>query len=388
MELSVYGAYTNGVGIWLPCENINVLFYQSLIESKGAKYLCSFEGGKTSSSWKIGNVIYFNDTIFFFSLYAYEVWILENDSLKMHKVSYYSGGNCFVPDIVKVDNEAWVMPRSINDPIIIFNLMTWQSEKVDLKKQSDIDDEYFLTKSCVNKGEIFFATRICGKIYICRIDCKSRNVQYEKIPNIKFVYCLATHGGTVYVLALDNNGNAFLKQYNLSDMSEECSADLKNFDPIWKNGHAFYSWMVICKNNVIIVPCLTERILIYELDKCKEINIFLPEKAIYRSKDKWETYFCKVSLLGKYLYLYPSYGKYLLILNLINMEFEIQEIFCQEEEFWSKYAEKVNSSKGIIEETVHISILEYIGYIKNEMKKNSRDIESSAGRSIYNIVCK
>ena len=70
MEISTFGAYTDGINIWLPSADINALFHQTLTGFEEAKYLCSFEGIESSNAWKIGNVLCFEKKLFFFSPYA------------------------------------------------------------------------------------------------------------------------------------------------------------------------------------------------------------------------------------------------------------------------------------------------------------------------------
>lgn len=73
MEISTYGAYTDGTNIWLPSANINALFKKKLTDSQEAEYLCSFEGDENPNAWKIGNVLCFENKLYFFSQYAYVV---------------------------------------------------------------------------------------------------------------------------------------------------------------------------------------------------------------------------------------------------------------------------------------------------------------------------
>lgn len=388
MEISTYCAYTDGINIWLPSEDLNALFYYKLEGVESAVYLHSFKESKNFNAWKIGNVLRFEESLFFFSRYAYEVWIFNLFTQKMEKVKYYSGGRCFVPDVVQVGNEAWVMTRSFMTPIIVFNLSTWHSEEVGWGEKEGVSDEYAFIYACEENSQIYFTTRTPRNIHLCKIDCRSRKIQYKKLYNINFINCLTVYEESIYALVLDSNNKAALKRYKVWDMSEENSIKMEKIDANWIDAKMFYFRMFRFQNYIIVLPGFAQNIVIYDISTKEESNIFLPDELFYRYKNTSKPYFSKSSVLGEKLYLYSPYGKYLWIVNLNSFEFKLKRIYCKEDNFWKKYAESQAGISDLMVESVHLSIGDYFNYIVNIENISDKNREPGCGKLIYDLAHK
>ncbi len=387
MEISTYGAYTDGKGIWLPSNNINALFYQSLTEQKGAEYLCSFEGGEFSDAWRIGNVFRFKDQLFFFSLCSYEVWILDLQTQKMRKLNYYLKKRCYTPNIIKVQNQAWVIARSFQEPIIIFDFATEKIEVVKWRNTDHISDENSFTGACEDHGYLYFASRFCENIHIFKLSCNNGNIQCKKLNHVKYINCLTVYRENIYAFVMDDCGRPVWKRYLKQNLIEEGTIELKQHIPTWKQVSMFYFQMICFHNMILLLPSLAENIIIYHIDTQKEESLSLPAEFLYRHREKGESLFCKTEIIGECLYLYPLYGRHLLILNLISLDFEMKEIFYKNSNFWNEYARKGIAS---IEtgETVHVSLTDYMDYIENLPYIARIGTSDSCGKNIFDRISK
>ncbi len=386
MEISTFGAYTDGINIWLPSADINALFHQTLTGFEEAKYLCSFEGIESSNAWKIGNVLCFEKKLFFFSQYSYVVWIFDLYTQKMKKVKYYERKSCFIPDIVQVGNDAWIMPRSFDSPVIIFNLSTGRSEQLKLENGNNVSDKFSFTYSCEDGQAVYFATRTCGNIHICKINCVNREVQYKSLNKIKYVNCLTVQDGNLYILALNNESKPVLIKYNTDRMTEERDIELSRISPLWNDATMFYFRMLSFKNSLIMLPGFAEEIVIYNTESKQESSISLPGDFLHGCKKRNMSFFSKVNTVENYLYFFPYAGIHLLVFDMCNFKFELKKIACDEEAVWKKYGECRRKAEEMIEESVHIAIHNYLNYILSSVEDKHEKTDLEYGTHIYDIV--
>lgn len=385
MEISTYGAYTDGTNIWLPSANINALFKKKLTDSQEAEYLCSFEGDENPNAWKIGNVLCFENKLYFFSQYAYVVWIFDLHTLEMKKVKYHDRKSCFIPDIAQVGNEAWVMPRGFDDPIIIFDLLTWQSEHLKLDKGENVSDEFSFTYSWEEKRVLYFATRACGNIHVGKLNCTNRKIQYKNIIKVKYVNCLTVQKGILYVLALDDENKAVLKKYKTDCMTEEESMVLSKINSLWNDATMFYFRMMSFEKYIIMLPGHAQEVVIYNTETKKESSIPLPSEFLHSCKKGDMSYFNKVNMVGNRLYFFPYAGRCLLVFDLQNFKFEQKEIICNEENVWRKYGERRKTGEAM-EESAHVAVYNYLNYVLSNTEDMHRKAGFGCGNRIYDIV--
>ena len=387
MEISTYGAYTDGTNIWLSSANINALFHQKLTDSEEAKYLCSFEGAENPNAWKIGNVLYFDNMLYFFSQYAYEVWIYDLHTQKMTEVKYYERKSCFIPDVVQVGNEAWVMPRGFDTPIIIFNLSTWRSRYLNLKRDAYVSDENSFIYSWVENSVIYFATRTCGNIHVCKLNCANQEIQYKRVEYAKYINCLTVYAGNLYVLVLDDENRPVLKRYKADYLTEEESIALSKINSLWNDTTMFYFRMLSFEKYIIMLPGCAEEVVVYNTETKMEHSIPLPSNFLNSCKKRNMSYFSKVNVVGNHLYFFPYAGRHLLIFDMQNFTFDLKGLVCDEEEVWRKYRGRRRTTEEIIEESVHLNLHNYLRYVSGNVDDIHSKADFGCGNHIYDIVC-
>lgn len=366
---------------WLPSIHGNGVFFCDTDKSDEFSYIGAFEDYQEDNSWKIQKVISHNEKIYFFSKYAYEMWVLDEKTNKIKHYIYCDEEVNMISSIVNISNMVWIFPQNLKYPIKHMDLDSYDNDSLKFDIPSDISDSA-ITKVVKNGNKIFFATRKESNIYLVEMVCEKNEIKFSTIPELVFINCLGVVGKNVYLLGVDKEQRTILLKYdiNKSEVVEKIHLSKVKL----KLGLLMdYSLMVIFKNRIFFIPCMKQNIICYDIDTGTEEVLDYPEDFI--CSDIVEVKFEDIQVDGNLITLFPHSSDRILKLDMqtLNMSVIMTKYSDREN---IKFLSNVFKRKYVIQESEPIclqGLLQNVQCYKEDVNVN----KDNFGMRIYEF-CK
>lgn len=387
VSISAYGAFTDGEEIWIPSNEYNALFYMKIGDQK-AKYILKFENLVNDEAWKIGKVISYKEELFFFSRYAYEIWILDKNSLELKSITFSDGGHQPSSNVSVYNNEAWIFPSTLEMPIIIFDL----SEKKVIKEVSwgnyadnQISEQSYILRSVVYADSIYTATREKNNIHICKIDCNTKSIAFYKVEEAEFISCISVEKDGVWLFIKSQEGKAILECYDLSFNRKIYSKEVKNAG-IWPDGVQLpYFKTVHYKEWIILIPALAQELVACNRNTQEERLLLHSESDLSPRSEKAGAMFFECQRINNKVYLYPLRKDGMLELELEQLSLKKVDVSCS----YDDYMISSIQSSNILMESSSLKLENLCSFLKTQdATKVEHQNRTDYGERIYENLTK
>lgn len=307
--------------------------------------------------------------------------------------------NCFLKSIVidckqtgyfinafKDDNDIiWILPNKLSDPIVLFDInKRTTSAFFGIKEESDseISEEVGLWAGDISyhNNQIYIQA---NKTNICySVDCNTKKVEKivfnENFPIVSNSIC----DDKLYLSLLGTSDifeyDAKTKSYERYEINNEL-----------KRGTIFYSNIIKVENKLVITPCHSDDVIIYDTEKREYEKLIFPENfertnpnamfAFYREK-------------GNKIFVFPLGCNHLIKINtddfsLSTMPFVLSDSLVRysadmtESLFEKKYHSGLNEDFAY-KETMDMFIDKLISEENNDKKSD----DENAGEKIHNYI--
>lgn len=381
-----YGAYTDGNKVWLPSKDYNAVFYKIMNNNDGAKYFATLKDLANHNAWLIEQVIFFEDQLFFFSRCAYQVWVMDVKTGNINPIIYSLPLDVNIRNVIINKNEAWIFPSVFEFPIKIFNLNEKKvTNEINWHEYTGnaISDQSSITKADIYLDNIYLATRKKNNINICKIDCINKKISFNQLLNIKFISCLTVCKDGIWALVYSDDNRICLNCYNLNSYNIKNSVVFQSIEswPINTNYSSMpFIKMISYKNTLFLFPALHYNIIFFNTESKKEGKIEYPYEFQFTNNME-ETTFFELCVIGNLAYIYPCSQRYILILNMETMDINVEEIYCNMDEFIAS----CRNCKNLLLEKSEMGLDEFSKCVTKSIF-NEFDEKTTIGSNIYSFI--
>lgn len=312
MRVSSWGAAIDGDNnIWMP-----VTGTECVIKRDGTGNV-SLAGKLDSDKYAGGCILKsfcIDDEVFFFSRFAYEMWILNKISMKVKHITYCESEFKDVADVVIDGRNAWVFTASFSCPLLKVNLDDFSCRAIPWFK-TPYEDSAAFTRAQKDGTVIYTATRKTDDVYLCEVNTEKEYVRFEK-KNVRMINCLFVGRDNCWALALNKKEQTVLQKYEKGFKNLKEEYILNDMEPVDEIGRLYYFNLFVYGELAYFIPSAARKIYIYNLRT--QFGHFLDyPSALTRSKAYAdELTFADTQYIGDVLYLFPHYFNQVIKLNL------------------------------------------------------------------------
>ena len=200
--------------IWIPAFEYNILCH--IDESGETEIIGSFKDYQVKNGWVISKTIKHKDTMYFFSAFGPDYWVL---SLKTKELSHYS----YTKDLsfraisfIQTNDCIYIIPRFGKDPILKLSFENHIAKTVSESVWVD-NVEHILGFSFLYDEKLYFASRTENQIKIFEYDIKSEKIRFKDLDDLRFVKSVVANSDGVFVLGRSKNAESIILNLYSSD---------------------------------------------------------------------------------------------------------------------------------------------------------------------------
>lgn len=374
MSIVTTGALTeDGTKFWLSSCEFNGLFYMDLRQGHTVTYKDAFHDYIENNAWMIRKVISFENKLYFFSRFSYEMWIMDCDKGSLQHDTYYNGMTAMVDDVVVWHEKACIISR-MPLTILLMDLTNRTTTRLYCEKDFELKDN--VCAFAAQKDEkIFVITRLENQAYLGIVDCEKQIASFSKLEQLSFAKCVGVIGESVFVLGVAKNnvptllkydlfGKQLLESHELTVIKLEASTKIE------------YTQCVSYNNKLFFIPGVADKFALFDLKTNSESTIEFPE--IIQNQNK--LIFFDSQQMQNVLFLFPYGFEKILKIDLQNFEMETIEIVIPREEYRKAIAEYIQE-RGVIGESSDIKLDDFWRVIHRDNFLGLSD--KSCGKEIY-----
>lgn len=379
MKLTCYGTYTDGKEFWLPSKEMNALYCMNTSD-RSVKYRGLFPECLNDRAWDIKRVIEYRDELFFFSIYAYQVWKLNRKTNEIKEITYCTHSVSQITNIEMVQDEVWVIPNSFRSPIIFFDL---QEEKGHLFQW---DSEAYwnygtgsFTRTARAGDKLYFATRNKNDIHLCVLDCQQKTILFERLDTLSLIQCIGIKNDRLWVFGEDVQKRNVLQEYDRITLQKRVSHEMVLPEKLMETGGLSYFLMAVFDKNLLLIPAWAKEIILFDLETKQEKIIEYPEEFLLELKKTKGVIFNEIQKIDRTIYLMPHLIPQILILDTETMTFETWNVEVPEGECVKAFERCFCGAKGV-------QIYERDGFLVDDLCRILKRADTHAGDIVQNNV--
>lgn len=354
MDIMTMGACTeDGVRFYLPSMEVNGLFMMDLLEGNQADFVGEFPDCMTENAWRIKSVICFNDKIYFFSYYAFEMWEMDKTECIPKHYAYFAGSTGLIDSVILANEKIWIVSRR-PFRILRLDLDTKRAEQLHWGTESVLQDN--ICGSSSKWGDrIYVCTRLEKEVYMGVIDAQNDSVKFRKLNELWIAKNITSWNERLYVSGISCDGAAVLMEYDIYGTALACH----RLDRIKlnKNTEIDYLRILVHGHKVFFIPGVVDEFMIYDLKNSSEKSIVdLKMPGLIEGTLP----FLDIQKMGNHVYLFPGLFRKIVKLNLDTLQIEMVDIYVRDED----YRELVAYSSGqIYLENVNMNLKRFLEWM-------------------------
>ncbi len=372
--------------LWFSNKNFNALMKMNS-ETGETEMVSTFEGFPPEEENLHIKTILSGDLLIFIPYLknTIHIWNIQKNCFEKSVDIDNKQSSVFI-DAFKDDNDIiWILPNKLSDPIVLFDInKRTTSAFFGIKEESDseISEEVGLWAGDISyhNNQIYIQA---NKTNICySVDCNTKKVEKivfnENFPIVSNSIC----DDKIY--------------FSLSRMSDifEWNAEKKSYiryeiDNKLKQGECYYADIIKRENKLVIIPCHSDDIIIYDIEKREYEKLIFPENfertnpnamfAFYREK-------------GNKIFVFPLGCNHLIKINTDDFTLSTVPIILSDS--LKNHSEDMISN--IFEKKYHSEIDENFAYketmdmfinkLVSEETNDKKSDDDIAGEKIHNYI--
>lgn len=373
MKIMTKGSLSeNGTTFWLPSSEVNALFRLELNQGYNATLVGLFHDCVNARAWIIKKVISWENKLFFFSLFSYEMWVMERNGDSIQHYTYFKGPVSMVDCVEVFQGRLYIISRT---PFTILVIDLNSRTVTRLKWEKDAEWKDVCCGIVAQKDDkIFSFTHRENNAYLGIIDCENQDVCFNKIDQLRFAKAIGVVGENVFVLGFSNNSSSILLKYDLSGKQVLESYELTKIK-VEGNRKVEYLKTVSYGNKLFFIPWTMGKFMVFDTESNSEMEIDCSEIALYESYQPHEA-----QQIQNLLYLFPgSMGK-IVKLDLETFESTMIDVDVYKEEY-DKALAGVMEWEGKFTESYNINLCNLLSL--SQMMKEPVSQDKFYGKEIY-----
>lgn len=368
---------------WFSNLNFNALMKMNS-ESGETEMISTFEGIPLDEENLHIKTIISGDLLFFIPRYKniIHIWNTKENHFEKSVVIDCEKSGFFINALKDNNDIIWIIPSKLSDPVIIFDINKRKISSLDITKEiADSENSgAVVIWGDYNNNHIYIQL---DKKNICfSVDCNSKKVEKIVFPD-RFI-------GLPFS-AYDNK--LYLSLYGTTDIFE-WDTETKTYvryeiDNELKRGLYPYSDIIKTENRLVIAPCHTDNVVVYDIENNEYEKLVFPE-GFERTWPYNMSGFYRIK--GNEICIFPLCCNQLIKVNTDNFTLSTLPILLSDS--LKKYSDDMIN--GIFEKHYHSEINEDFAYketmdmfidklVSEEIvdKKNNDD---NAGEKIHNYI--
>ncbi|MBP3603859.1 MAG: hypothetical protein J6J79_06910 [Lachnospiraceae bacterium] len=262
MKIRTMCGYADGVDIWVPSYDKNMLYKKS--EEDECRLVCIPSGLDVFRN--VRKICMYKNDLFFFSPYECKVGVFNVVDESLIQWNYYSKKYTQICEILFEDAICWIIPSDFEFPVLEVNLETKNVREFIFE-----NDTRIFTRGMVVDGHIYIANRCGGQAIVSEIIPSTHFIQNHKIKQLERIECLYVDGDSVWVYGIDNINKAKIVQISVN--SWEVLDEYTFTYSIYNNENALnYFRLFKYDNDFYLIPENGQPFRIFNWDnKCESI---------------------------------------------------------------------------------------------------------------------
>lgn len=372
--------------LWFSNKNFNALMKMNS-ETGETEMVSTFEGFPPEEENLHIKTILSGDLLIFIPHLknTIHIWNIEKNCFEKSIVIDYEKSGYFI-DAFKDDNDIiWIFLNKLSDPVILFDINKRETSTFyGIKKISDseISEEVGLWAGDINyhNNQIYIQA---NKTNICySVDCNTKKVEKivfnENFPIVSNSICddkfCLSLSGTSDIFEYDRNTKEYVRY---------------EIDNKLKMGVYLYREIIKLNHNLIIIPCHSDGIIIYNTEKREYKKLVFPEGFKRTSPYSIFTFH---RIIGNEIYVCPSGCNQLIKIN--TNDFTLSAVPFVLSDSLEKYSE--DTINKAFEKHYHSELNEVFAYketlgmfidkLVSEKSSDDKSDDENAGERIHNYI--
>lgn len=372
--------------LWFSNKNFNALMKMNS-ETGETEMVSTFEGFPPEEENLHIKTILSGDLLIFIPYLknTIHIWNIQKNCFEKSVDIDNKQSSVFI-NAFKDDNDIiWILPSKLSDPIVLFDInKRTTSAFFGIKEESDSENIsdviLWLISLKYQKNHIYINST---KNNICfYVDCNTKKTGKIILPDKFPVMSVFPCDDKIY--------------FSLSRMSDifEWNAEKKSYiryeiDNKLKQGECYYADIIKRENKLVIIPCHSDDIIIYDIEKREYEKLIFPENfertnpnvmfAFYREK-------------GNEIFVFPLGCNHLIKIN--TDDFTLSTVLFALSDSFEKHSEDIINK--VFEKNYHSGLDEFFAYketldmfINKLVSDDNTDIkteEKNAGEQIHKYI--
>ncbi len=325
--INFFDAELIGNELWFSNLNFNALM-KTDIRNGNTEIVSTFNDEDVLADDLHIKTIRYNDFLFFipYSGNTIHVWNINNscfeNSIKLEQKS----GNKWADAYMDNNNIIWMIPEDLSNSIVVVDAPKRTAQISDVMEHiRDFGDisSYTISTKCVDFQYNMLYIQIFRKNICFRIDCSLHTVKKYNFPDNVMATSFRAYNESTFYLYLYGNPNIF----ELDTIENNLKCHPINISVV--NGTEPYWDTIRIGNKLLLIPCQSNDLILYDTQKQCQNKIELPETV---KRCKPDALFGFYKLIDNIIYLFPKGCNELVAVNTTDYTtFSIRFILSEED---------------------------------------------------------
>lgn len=356
--------------LWIPASEYNLLCH--LNGNGETEIIGSFKDYQLKNGWVISKTIKHKDTMYFFSAFGPDYWVL---SLKTKELSHYS----YTKDLsfraisfIQTNDCIYIIPRFGKDPILKLSFENHIAKTVSESVWVD-NVEHILGFSFLYDEKLYFASRTENQIKIFEYDIKSEKIRFKDLDDLRFVKSVVANSDGVFVLGRSKNAESIILNLYSSDFGIKKIFVYDDAIPLNDDMIMFHGFAI--NENLLFVSSNENSGFIFKTNSNNEYKI-----DILRGSNRYDLNNYSSQITTKKIYFSSIKNEFLWCYDLENLKGYLVDYELEEAKLINKILDS-ERFENVFKECKYFKLETFIRYM--ESFKSREQKANNIGEKIY-----